>query len=590
MSDFPEIPKLRYRLKKKLGQNRSGGRVTYLARDAVTGQLVVIKEFQFAHAHSTWSDYDTFNQEVQVLRELDHPGIPHYLSSFQVNNGFCMVQEYKPASPLDASFQFTSAQIRKIAVSLLEILIYLQNRIPPVIHRDIKPANILVDQETNVYLVDFGFARLGSGEVGQSSVVKGTLGFMPPEQIFNRQLSEASDLYSLGMTLICLITNTSPTAIGDLVDSNYRINLQRLSNQISLSWVRWLEKMVEPKVEGRFANAAQALAALPGELIQAAAVFQPAALKFISHKLGRSETKPVRVHNPIPQTLLEGRWEVAPHPGDPAHTPHHHSWISFHPQQFVGNQVVCHITVETRRLMSDQLYSRQLLCHTNASSEPYVLDLQVQTAPIAVRVPKPPYTMVVLCITLAFFIIVGLTVGVLMIPHQSAVLGTTSLLNFAVIAMSGTAVGFWVAAWMLATAGRKFGATASVFASCLGMLFSMLMVWAIPTPIVLNWLTGAIAAVGVISGLLTGIVVGVGVEKLCQQGYSPRSAMVFLVLATGVGISLGLSWLAGFSNPLLLLAAAGTSLVLVEEILRTSLKRFRLLTEQRQAEEFLIKP
>ena len=51
--------------------------------------------------------------------------------------------------------------------------------------------------------MDFGFARIGDGEVGVSSVVKGTLGFMPPEQIFNRQLTEASDLYGLGMTLIC---------------------------------------------------------------------------------------------------------------------------------------------------------------------------------------------------------------------------------------------------------------------------------------------------------------------------------------------------------------------------------------------------
>jgi serine/threonine protein kinase len=590
MSDFPDVPKLRYQLKKKLGQNRSGGRVTYLARDGETGQLVVIKQFQFANAHATWSGYDAFNQEVQVLSELDHPGIPHYLTSFHSDNGFYMVQEYKPASPLDVSYQFTPLQIRKIAVSLLEILTYLQSRIPPIIHRDIKPANILVDHETNVYLVDFGFARLGAGEVGQSSVVKGTLGFMPPEQIFNRQLTEASDLYGLGMTLICLITNTPPTGIGDLVDSNYRINLQRLSNQISLSWIRWLEKMVEPKVEERFANATQALAAMPGDLIQPAAVFQPSVLKFISHKMGRSETKSVRVHNLVSQTLLEGRWEVAPHPGDPPHTPHHHPWISFQPQQFVGNQVVCHVTIETRKLMSDQLYSRQLLCHTNASSEPYVFDLQVQTAPIAVQVLKPPYTMVVLCITLVFLIIVGLTVGLLMIPHQWAALAATSLVNFAVIAMPGTAVGFWVAAWMLATAGWKFGATASVFASCLGVLFSMLMVWATPTPIVLNWVTLAIAAVGAVSGLVSGIVVGVGVERLCQQGYSPKSAMVFLVLATGVGISLGLSWLVGFANPLVLLASVGTGLLLVEEILRTSLKRFRLLTEQRQAEEFLIKP
>jgi putative transposase len=92
---------------------------------------------------------------------------------------------------------FAPDEIKQIATSVLEILVYLQNRIPPIIHRDIKPENILVDEQINVYLVDFGFARIGEGEVAMSSMVKGTLGFMAPEQLFNRQLTEASDLYGL---------------------------------------------------------------------------------------------------------------------------------------------------------------------------------------------------------------------------------------------------------------------------------------------------------------------------------------------------------------------------------------------------------
>lgn len=113
---------------------------------------------------------------------------------------------------------FSPDEIKQIALSVLEILVYLQNRIPPIIHRDIKPENILVGDQINVTLVDFGFARIGEGEVAISSMVKGTLGFMPPEQLFNRQLTAASDLYGLGATLICLLTGTKSTAIGNLIN------------------------------------------------------------------------------------------------------------------------------------------------------------------------------------------------------------------------------------------------------------------------------------------------------------------------------------------------------------------------------------
>jgi serine/threonine protein kinase len=65
-----------------------------------------------------------------------------------------------------------------------------------------------VDEQMNVYLVDFGFARIGSAEGAMSSVAAGTFGFMAPEQIYNRELSNATDLYALGATLICLLTQT----------------------------------------------------------------------------------------------------------------------------------------------------------------------------------------------------------------------------------------------------------------------------------------------------------------------------------------------------------------------------------------------
>ena len=275
MNAFPDFSNYGYQITRELGHNRAGGRVTYLATEINTQRAVAIKQFQFAKTGANWSEYQAYEKEIQILRELDHPSIPRYLDSFQTASGFCMVQEYKNANSLATLRKLTPQQIKQIAISVLEIIKYLQNRVPPVIHRDLKPENILVDDRLNVSMVDFGFARIGGGEVAASSVVKGTLGFMPPEQMFNRQLTVASDLYSLGATLICLLIRISSMEIGSLMDETGRINFKRQINlknplqQLTPEFLDWLQKMVEPNFKHRYPSADAALNALiPLDVVQ----------------------------------------------------------------------------------------------------------------------------------------------------------------------------------------------------------------------------------------------------------------------------------------------------------------------------------
>lgn len=263
-NNLPELAELGYQIERELGHNRSGGRVTYQATSTTTQQPVVIKQFQFAKVGASWSDYEAHEREIELLQQLDSPNIPKYLNAFETPNGFCLIQEYKNAPSLAQQQQFTPHEIKQIAVAVLDVLVYLQQQVPPIIHRDIKPENILVErsQPLKVYLVDFGLARQGGGDVAASSAVKGTLGFMPPEQMFNRQLTEASDLYSLGATLICLLTKTPSAAIGNLIDENYRINFKHLITHLHPQFINWLSKMVEPNLNHRYPNAATALQAL----------------------------------------------------------------------------------------------------------------------------------------------------------------------------------------------------------------------------------------------------------------------------------------------------------------------------------------
>ncbi len=581
MDDFLEFSPHGYEIQQELGHNRAGGRVTYLAMDTRLKRPVVIKQFQFAQTNSSWSDYDMYHREIQVLRGLHHPGIARYLNSFQTSNGFCMVQEYKQAHSLAVLRSFSAPDIEQIAKALLKILIYLQNRLPVVIHRDVKPENILVDDHLNVYLVDFGFARIGDGDVGVSSVVKGTLGFMPPEQLFNRQLTEASDLYGLGVTLICLLTRTKSQDVGNLIDITYRVNFRDLLPKLSPAWVDWLEKLVEPRVTDRFPTAIAALKALPNHpMLLPEAQLSCANLTLTATRVGEVLTQMVNVYNPVPDTWLEGWWEVVPHPSDPPHTGAAHPWITFDPPHFQGNDMQCQIVVHSDRLMAHKTYHRQILLRTNRPaktgppvnrrgaaplkrplkippSDAHSLDLQVQTAPLSAPAQHPPF--------IALSLLAGFaTTSTGLIAHFVLATGYQFTVpdTIALSAASGVAIGLEAAACLIFIAGGSTGATASAIGGIVVGVVTLLMIALTQTPPVANEVILVGIGFGVMGGVALGSAIGLVVEQLIRHRISSVRATFLAVLTAALGGSTGLGLSFGFGQPIVLLtlSTAGLSL------------------------------
>ncbi|MEH2395432.1 MAG: serine/threonine-protein kinase [Nostoc sp.] len=257
----------RYEVQQLLG--KKAGRRTLLARDLKTQELVVIKLLSFGDDFE-WDSLKLFEREAETLKSLSHPLIPHYLNYFEVNlstlKGFALVQTYIRAQTLEQYLQtgrtFTEAEIKLIAKAVLEILIYLHGLYPPVIHRDIKPSNILLGERSGntvgqVYLVDFGSVQTVLGAETGTRTVVGTYGYMPQEQFGGRTVP-ASDIYSLGATLIYLVTGTYPA---DLPQKDFRIQFEQVAN-LSPSFSNWLKWMIEPSLERRFSSATVAIAAL----------------------------------------------------------------------------------------------------------------------------------------------------------------------------------------------------------------------------------------------------------------------------------------------------------------------------------------
>lgn len=374
---FPDFTPHGYQVLQVLGHNYAGGRSTFLATHTASQQPTVIKQFQFAKPGADWSAYKAHEREIQVLQNLSHPGIPRYLDSFETAEGFCLVHEYKNARSLAIRSRFDPGKVKQIAIAVLEILVYLQNRIPAVIHRDIKPENILLDDRGNVYLIDFGFARIGGGEVVQSSVVSGTPGFMPPEQLLNLPLTEASDLYGLGATLICLLTQTPSRDLTTAIDSNYRINFAHLVPQASDEFIQWLQTMVEPNAKERFPDAASALEAIvPLNVTRTLPQVEFSKTRIeLSGKSGEVLSDTITVKNVVPHTKLDAYWEIAP-PSE--NSPASSDWIAIKPTKLKKNQVDCTVTIESSDLGQNSSYEGHILLHSNCATPTQIIPISVR--------------------------------------------------------------------------------------------------------------------------------------------------------------------------------------------------------------------
>lgn len=258
--------KERYQLQQKLGRT-AAGRQTWLATDLQSNEKVTVKLLAFS-PEMQWEEFKLFEREAQVLQALNHPRIPRYRDYFSLNREaglqlpwFGLVQDYIPGDSLqellDKNKRFSEKQVRAIASQVLDILIYLHELSPPVLHRDVKPSNLILGEDKQVYLVDFGAVQAQAAVTGVTFTVVGTSGYAPLEQFWGRAVA-ASDLYALGATLIHLLTGTAPA---DLPQKEGRVYFR---DRVSLNsnFISWIEQMTEIVLEKRFSTAKQAIKSL----------------------------------------------------------------------------------------------------------------------------------------------------------------------------------------------------------------------------------------------------------------------------------------------------------------------------------------
>jgi len=199
----------RYRVISRLG---SGGMAdVYLATDQLLGREVAVKVLHH-HFAEDQEFVERFRREASSAAALSHPNIVGIFDRGEWNETYYIAMEYVSGRSLKAIVReqgpLDPATSIDIVVQILLAAQFAHRR--GVIHRDLKPHNVMLDEEGRVRVTDFGIARAGASDMTLTGSIMGTAQYLSPEQAQGYAVSDASDLYSVGVILYELLTGVVP--------------------------------------------------------------------------------------------------------------------------------------------------------------------------------------------------------------------------------------------------------------------------------------------------------------------------------------------------------------------------------------------
>lgn len=191
----------RYRLDGVVG--RGGMGTVYRALDLRLNRTVAIKVLRSVER----ADADRFEAEIQILARLTHPGLVRLLDAGDLASRPYLVLDLIEGPSLAESVgegPLDRERTAMVGARVADALAYVHDA--GVIHRDVKPANVLLSEDRDAYLADFGIARLvDSTSVTVTGRPLGTPAYLSPEQVEGTRVGPATDVYALGLVLIeCL--------------------------------------------------------------------------------------------------------------------------------------------------------------------------------------------------------------------------------------------------------------------------------------------------------------------------------------------------------------------------------------------------
>jgi predicted Ser/Thr protein kinase len=203
----------RYEIIDMIGKGAMG--VVYKARDPNIDRLVAIKAIKTSEVAAASDGEDIlarFKREVQTAGELVHANIVTIYDGGQDGDLHWLAMEFidgpSLAKLISDKLVLPMQDILTIFVKICSAVDFAHRH--GIIHRDLKPANILLTQDWEPKIADFGIARIASSTMTRTGVILGTPSYMSPEQITGQRIDSRSDIFSLGIILYELLTGERP--------------------------------------------------------------------------------------------------------------------------------------------------------------------------------------------------------------------------------------------------------------------------------------------------------------------------------------------------------------------------------------------
>jgi eukaryotic-like serine/threonine-protein kinase len=302
----------RFKLIRVLGEGSQG--IVHLAKDPLLERQVAIKTLHTNSNMQVEQLNELLMDEAKVISKMTHPNIVSIFEAGEEGGLPFLVFEY--VKGLTLSEIIKSDQYKKLSDVLLLFKPICQGMIHShknkVIHGDLKPANILIDEENIPKIMDFGIARLLSSQ-HSSDKLYGTPRYMPPEYLQRRSVSEANDVYALGLILYEMITGKVAIEgkdIKQIINNvfNSEITLpSNLNEDIGELFEHIILKACDKNINNRFKSMSEMLAAIEryenkstSLVANTSSKAQDAAITFLMRKIKRQQDFPA-----LSETLIK---------------------------------------------------------------------------------------------------------------------------------------------------------------------------------------------------------------------------------------------------------------------------------------------
>lgn len=218
-------------------------------------ELVVLKESvvpQDSDEQLKAKATELFEREARLLMKIDHPSIVKVMDCFVEAGRQYLLIEYRSGQDLSQFIKQNGPQreekVLKWAAEIVDILTYLHSQDPPIIHRDVTPDNLVLDNDGELVMIDFGAANEFLGNA--TGTLVGKQSFIAPEQ-FRGHATAQSDLYALGCTLSFLLTAHEPVPLSVT-------HPRKIDGNISEAVDKLVADLTAMNVDNRIASAAEA--------------------------------------------------------------------------------------------------------------------------------------------------------------------------------------------------------------------------------------------------------------------------------------------------------------------------------------------